>query len=209
MPVDGYFASDTARFDALPLAIRERISRVKLCVLDVDGVLTDGGLYYGPDGGVTKRFNVQDGLGITIARKSGFLRFAVITGMDKPAVAARLADLGLEEDYFPGFLDKRESFETIRIKHGLAREEVAFIGDDWIDIPVLKLAGVPLTVANAQPEVKAACLYVTEAGGGNGAVREAIRLILHCKGQLAQVFDARMKRYSRWKKFSAPWASLS
>jgi len=192
----GFPPSDVARFAALPQEVRDRIAKVKMCVLDVDGVLTDGGLYYAPDGGVTKRFHVHDGLGIEIARKSGLLRFAVITGMDKTAVAMRLRDLGIEDDYYPGFKDKRESFEAIRRRYDLSREEMAFIGDDWIDLPVLQLAGVPLSVGNAQPEVKAAALYVTEAIGGNGAVREAIRLILHCKGQLDQVFDAWMKRYS-------------
>lgn len=193
MAADAYHVSDIARFSALPPDVRDRIAKVRLCVLDVDGVLTDGGLYYGPDGGVTKRFHVQDGLGIEIARQAGALQFAVITGMDKPAVAARLRDLKIDE-YYPGFLDKRESFETVRLKHGFAREEVAFMGDDWIDIPVMALAGVPIAVGNARPEVKAAALYITEATGGNGAVREAVRLILHCKGQLDQVFDAWMKR---------------
>lgn len=207
MPADGYLsqtagqtvnravAPDVARFAALPEEVRNRIARVKLCVLDVDGVLTDGGLYYGPDGGVAKKFDVQDGLGMEIARQSGLLDFAVITGMDKPAVAARLRDLKVE-DYFPGFTDKRESFETARTRRNLIREEVAFVGDDWIDLPVLSLAGVPLAVGNARPEVAAAALYVTEARGGNGAVREIIRLILHCKGQLDQVFEAWMKRHT-------------
>lgn len=195
MAADAYLASDIARFAALPSDVRDRIAKIKLCVLDVDGVLTDGGLYYGPDGGVTKRFHVQDGLGIEIARQSGALQFAVITGMDKPSVAARLRDLNIDE-YYPGFLDKRESFEAAREKHGFAREEVAFVGDDWIDIPVMALAGVGIAVGNARPEVKAAALYVTEATGGNGAVRETVRLILYCKGLLDQVFDTWMKRYT-------------
>lgn len=196
MPGDGYTGADVKRFATLPRDVRDRIAGVKLCILDVDGVLTDGGLYYGPDGGVIKRFNVQDGLGVHIARQSGLLRFAVITGMDKPCVAARIHDMGLEEDYYPGCLDKREHFEAVRARYCCTRNETAFIGDDWIDLPVLKLAGVPLSVANAQPEVKAAALYVTAASGGNGAVREALRLILYCKGQLDQVFTDWMKRYS-------------
>jgi 3-deoxy-D-manno-octulosonate 8-phosphate phosphatase (KDO 8-P phosphatase) len=187
-------SSDIARFAALSKEARERIARVKLLILDVDGVLTDGGVYYGPDGGVVKRFNVQDGLGIEIAGQSGLLRFAVITGMDKPAVAARLRDLHID-DYFPGLIDKRESCEILCKRHCLGKEEVAFMGDDWIDIPVMSAVGAPLAVRNAQPETKAAALYVTRAYGGNGAVREAIRLILHCKGQLDQVFAAWMKRY--------------
>ncbi|SBV93950.1 3-deoxy-D-manno-octulosonate 8-phosphate phosphatase, YrbI family [uncultured delta proteobacterium] len=187
-------ASDIRRFAALSGEARARIAKVKLLILDVDGVLTDGGLYYGADGGVTKRFNVQDGLGIEIGRQSGLLRFAVITGMDKPAVAARLRDLHID-DYFPGLIDKRESCDIVCQRHQLDKEEVAFMGDDWIDIPVMAAVGVPLAVSNAQPETKAAALYVTEARGGDGAVREAVRLILYCKGQLDQVFTAWMKRY--------------
>ena len=187
-------APDLERFAALSQTMRDRIARVKLLILDLDGVLTDGGLYYGADGGVTKRFNVQDGLGIEIARNSGLLRFAVITGMDKPSVAARMRDMHID-DYFHGLTDKREACEIVRERYALAVEDLAFMGDDWIDIPVMARVGVPLAVGNAQPETKAAALYVTQAHGGNGAVREAIRLILYCKGQLDNVFAAWMKRY--------------
>ena len=185
---------DIGRFMALSGETRQRIAKVKLLILDVDGVLTDGGLYYTPDGAVTKRFHVHDGLGITLARELDFLNIAVITGQDKPSVAARMRELHIDA-YFPGFADKRESFETARARYNLASEEVAFLGDDWIDIPVMMRAGVPLAVANAQPEVKSSALYVTRARGGDGAVREAIRLILHCKGQLDRVFETWLKRY--------------
>ena len=188
------FAPDLERFSALSETARDRIAKVKLLVLDLDGVLTDGGLYYGADGGVTKRFNVHDGLGVEIARNSGLLRFAVISGMDKPSVAARMRDLRID-DYFPGLTDKRETCEIVRKRYNLAVEEVAFMGDDWIDIPVMTRVGVPLAVGNAQPETKAVALYVTQAHGGNGAVREAIRLIFFCKGQIDNVFAAWMKRY--------------
>lgn len=194
MPDDGYVTTGLDRFAALPDEVRKRIAKARLCILDVDGVLTDGGLYYAPDGTMRKRFHVHDGLGIEIARQSGLLEFAVITGMDQPAVAARLKDLGIK-DYFPGFKDKRECCDIICKRHKLSREEIAFLGDDWIDLPVMAMVGVPLAVGNAQPETKAAALYVTEAHGGNGAVREAIRLMLYCKKQLNQVFDAWMKRY--------------
>lgn len=185
MPVDS--------FAALPGDIRARIADVRLLILDVDGVLTDGGLYYATDGSVTKRFDVQDGLGIALARKFG-LRTAVITGQDQPCVAARLRDLKVD-DYFPGLMDKRESYAAVKERHGLRKEEVAFLGDDWIDIPVMRAVGAPLAVANARPEAKREALYVTEASGGRGAVREAIRLIFYCKNQLDQVFSAWMEQY--------------
>ena len=194
MSVDTYKASGTERFAALSDEIRERIARVRLLILDVDGVLTDGGLYYGPEGTMSKRFNVQDGIGISLAKYSG-IRLAVITGQDQPAVAARLRDLGID-DYFPGFISKCKSYETVRRQCGLKPEEVAFLGDDWIDLPVMGLVGVPLSVCNAQPEVKDLALYVTEAHGGHGAVREAVRLVLYCKGQLDQAFQAWMERHA-------------
>lgn len=194
MSLDSAFDPDRERFAALSEETRRRIAGVKLLILDVDGVLTDGGLYYNPDGTVTKRFHVQDGFGIAQAREFGLFRVAVITGHDHPAVAARMRQLHIDE-YFPGFNDKRECFETVRTRHYLACEEVAFLGDDWIDIPVMMRAGVPLAVGNAQPEVKASAVYVTRAHGGGGAVREAVRLILHCKGQLDRVFETWLKRH--------------
>lgn len=189
-----YKAGGTELFKGLSQKSLARLARVKLMILDVDGVLTDGGLYYGADGTVSKRFNVLDGLGITIARQHG-LRFAVITGQDQASVAARLNDLKLDS-YYPGCIDKRASYEAVRQQHGLEAEEVAFLGDDWVDLPVMVRVGGPLAVANAQPEVKDAALYVTQACGGHGAVREALRLIHYSKGQLDAVFTAWMEQYS-------------
>lgn len=185
-------ASGTELFDAVSSQTATRIAKVRMLVLDVDGVLTDGGLYYGPDGAMSKRFNVQDGLGINLARFCG-IRVAVITGQDQPCVAARLQYLGIE-DYYPGFMSKCESYETVRQKYGLSHEETAFVGDDWIDLPVMHRVGAPFAVSNAQPEVKAAALYTTCAHGGNGAVREIVRLILHSQGQLDQAFSAWMEQ---------------
>ena len=178
-------AERTARacsFGPVSSEVLQRLARVKLLILDVDGVMTDGGLYFDAEGRVLKRFHVQDGLGIDIARKHGIVS-AVITGQDVPAVAARMRQLGIE-DYYPGSGDKRESYALCRAKHGFAPEEVAFLGDDWIDLPVLNTVGVPLAVANARPEVKAAALYVTSTPGGHGAVREVIDLLLHSRGKL-------------------------
>lgn len=194
MAAERYAASDTGMFAALPTETRERVAKVRLLILDVDGVLTDGGLYYGPDGTVSKRFNVQDGIGISLARHGG-IRVGVITGQDQPSVAARLAHLGID-DYFCGPIPKCTSYETLRERCGLLREEVAFLGDDWIDLPVMRVVGAPLAVANAQPEVRDAALYVTHARGGHGAVREAVRLILYCKGHLDRAFNTWMERYA-------------
>ncbi len=154
---------------------------IKLLVLDVDGVLTDGGLYYDLQNQVMKRFDVQDGLGIKIAMKNG-ITVAVITGLKSKAVEARMCDLKIE-DYHAGFLDKRDCLRCIQEKYGLDWSEIAYLGDDWVDLSVMSMVGLPLAVANAQPEVKKSALYVTTAHGGRGAVREVIRLLLMAQGK--------------------------
>ena len=126
---------------------RERAARIKLLVLDVDGVLTDGGLYYGPEGMALKRFDVQDGLGIKLAQAAGLV-VAVISGLDSPAVAARMRELGVD-DYHAGHRDKIPLLEDICARHGLGLEQAAFLGDDWVDAGALSRVGLPMAVANA------------------------------------------------------------
>lgn len=161
---------------------------IRLLVLDVDGVLTDGGLYYDLRNQVMKRFDVQDGLGIKIAQKAG-IRVAVITGLESAAVEARVRDLGIT-DYFAGFLDKRACLEELKARHELQWEEMAYLGDDWVDLSVMDMVGLPLAVANAQPEVKNIASYVTTAKGGQGAVREIIRHLLMAQGKYEAVLAA-------------------
>jgi len=161
---------------------RERAARVKLLVLDVDGVLTDGGLYYGPDGAAMKRFDVQDGLGIKLAQSAGIV-VAVISGLDSPAVAARVKDLGIA-DYHAGHHAKISLVQGICDKYGLGLDEAAFLGDDWVDAGPLGVVGLPMAVANAQPEVLQRAAWVSTRSGGHGAVREAIRFILEARGLL-------------------------
>jgi 3-deoxy-D-manno-octulosonate 8-phosphate phosphatase (KDO 8-P phosphatase) len=169
--------------------VRLAAARVKVLILDVDGVLTDGGLYYAEDGRVQKRFNVQDGLGIKLAQAAG-LEIAVITGLDSKSVAARLKDLGVVE-YHAGFKEKWETVEGIMQRLGANAEELAFLGDDWVDAAPLRRVGLPMAVANAQPEVKALAAWVSTVPGGQGAVREAIRFILDAQGKL----DALWRRW--------------
>lgn len=149
---------------------------IRLLVLDVDGVLTDGGLYYDLQNQVMKRFDVQDGLGIKIAQEAG-ITVAVITGLESPAVENRIRHLGIL-DYFSGYLDKRACLEELRARYNLQWEQIAYLGDDWVDLSVMNMVGLPLAVANAQPEVKSIANYVTQAKGGQGAVREIIRHLL-------------------------------
>ncbi|WP_461209486.1 KdsC family phosphatase [Desulfocurvus sp. DL9XJH121] len=169
----------------------EQAARVRLLVLDVDGVLTDGGLYYDHQGNVSKRFNVQDGLGIKLAQAAG-LHVAVISGLDSPAVASRVRELGIEE-YHAGHTAKIDVLKGIceRLKLGL--DEVAFLGDDWVDAGVMSLVGLPMAVANAQPEILVLADVITELAGGQGAVREAVRYILDARGDL----DA---QWAKWRK---------
>lgn len=155
---------------------------VKVLVLDVDGVLTDGGLYYDAEGRVLKRFDVQDGLGVKMAQAAG-LKIAVITGLDNPAVSSRIRELGIV-DYYPGHTDKSPILESIRAKYGLKLDQMAYLGDDWVDVAVMRLVGFPVAVANAQPEVKGLAAWVTERSGGHGAAREAITFILEAQGLL-------------------------
>ncbi len=149
---------------------------IKLVVLDLDGVLTDGGLYIDNDGHVSKRFNAQDGLGIKILQKAG-IPVAIVTGLASKAARVRAEQLGII-DYSEGKHKKNLVVDAFRRKYGLAWNEVAYVGDDWIDLGPMSLVGFPIAVANAQPEVKAAAAWVTQTPGGAGAVREVARRIL-------------------------------
>ena len=164
---------------------------IRLLVLDVDGVLTDGGLYYDLQNQVMKRFDVQDGLGIKIAQKSD-ITIAVITGLISSAVENRVNSLGIV-DYYAGYLDKRGCLEELRQKYNLDWKHIAYLGDDWVDLGAMAMVGLPLAVANAQPEVKNASNYVTAARGGQGAVREVIRHLLMAQGK----YEAALSAWSR------------
>lgn len=163
---------------------------VKLMILDVDGVLTDGGLYYDHEGNVAKRFHVQDGLGIKLAQSFG-LAFAVITGLNQGAVEMRMRDLGITE-YHAGYKDKVPMMDAIRSRLGFERSEVAFLGDDWVDAGVMQAVGLPMAVANAQPEILRLAKWVSRLSGGQGAVREAVMFLLRCRGQ----YDAAWEMWS-------------
>lgn len=160
---------------------------IKLLVLDLDGVLTDGGLYIDNNGQVSKRFNVQDGLGIKILQKAG-IAVAIVTGLASGAARARAEQLGIT-DYSEGKHQKNQVVDAFRRKYGLSWKEVAYIGDDWIDLGPMSLVGFPIAVANAQPEVKAAAAWTTTAEGGAGAVREVARHILTVQGLMKEALE--------------------
>lgn len=162
----------------------ERAKKIKIFLMDVDGVLTDGKMYYlpGRDSGMVefKAFHALDGIGLRLLNQFGIIT-GVITGRESPGTEERAKDLGMSYAY-QGFLSKVDPLERILADTGLAPENVAYMGDDWTDIPVLKRAGLACAPANALDEVKAAAQLVTSKEGGMGAVREACDLILKSQG---------------------------
>jgi len=169
----------------------ERARRVQIILMDVDGVLTDGRILLIPDGndGVqeVKMFDVQDGVGITFAHRAG-LRTGVITGRTSPSVVARAKELGMEV-VRQGTHDKWKTYSEVRIALSLGDSQIAYIGDDLQDLPILRRVCLSVAVANACEEVKQACHIVTERAGGRGAVREAIDFILRAQGKWEEILS--------------------
>ncbi len=156
--------------------MKDRALKVKMLLMDVDGVLTDGRLYYTDSGEAVKVFDVRDGLGIKMAQSMG-VKTGVISGRDSEALKRRLEELGIDEIHM-GRYKKEEVLEEILRRHRLSEEEVLFIGDDLVDVPVLKRVGFPVAVRNAPEEVKRHAVYITRSEGGRGAVREVVDLLL-------------------------------
>lgn len=154
----------------------------------MDGVLTDGSVYKGSDGTELKRFNVSDGAGAAIARTAG-LKIALISGRQSDATALRAAEMKIAEVH-NGTLDKRIPYKQIKEKYNLKDDEIAYLGDDIIDIVIMKQAGVPIAVANANEMVKGVSIHVTDKSGGDGAFREAIEWILFQQGRLEKILIA-------------------
>jgi YrbI family 3-deoxy-D-manno-octulosonate 8-phosphate phosphatase len=160
----------------LGLDNRHRARRVRLLCVDVDGVLTDAGMYYGPDGEVLKKFNTRDGMGLARVREAG-VAVAIISGEDSAIVYARAAKLKID-DVYCGAADKRLAVDELCGKHGLRHEEVAFIGDDLNDLPALECVGLACAVADAAQPVKSAAHLITDRRGGDGAVRELCEFLI-------------------------------
>ncbi len=157
-----------------------RAARVRLMIFDVDGILTDGSLHYGPHGEMIKTFNVLDGHGMKLLQRSG-VATAIISARKSDLVARRAADLGITH-LFQGVHDKRAAFEQLLAQTGITAEASGFVGDDVIDLPVLTRAGFAASVPNAHPEVRSRVHYVTQAQGGRGAARELCDFILRAQG---------------------------
>jgi len=157
--------------------------KIKAIAMDVDGVLTDGGVWWGPNGEEWKRFCFADIMGLSLAREAGFV-LALISGEDSPLVS-RLAKKMRIKDVALNCQQKAAALTEFVKQHDLVLEEVCFMGDDVNDIPALEIAGLSAAPSNAQPAVLAKCKFVTKASGGNGAVRELVNHLLASQHQEA------------------------
>src|SRR5882724_322216 len=166
---------------------------VKILLMDVDGVLTDGRLYLVPDGSgklvETKGFDSQDGIGLRWLAWFG-IKTGVISGRESPATAERASQVGMDW-VFQGHIEKIPLFERVVTESQVQPAEIAYVGDDLTDVVIMKRAGLSIATANARPEVKRSAMAVTSAPGGAGAIREVAELILKARG----VWDDLLKKY--------------
>jgi 3-deoxy-D-manno-octulosonate 8-phosphate phosphatase (KDO 8-P phosphatase) len=169
----------------MSLTLAERCAPVEMLVLDVDGVLTDGCIIYGGADVEVKAFHVRDGVGLKLWRDAG-KRAAIVSGRTSAAVARRAAELGIDQ-VAQNAADKRAALAALLAATGLRPQQVAAVGDDLPDLPLLREVGLALTVADACPEVRQFAHYVTRVPGGRGAVREVVELVLRCQGTWQRV----------------------
>ncbi len=158
---------------------RARLKSIKMLLLDVDGVMTDGGIYFAERGDEMKKFNIQDGYGIVKLQRRGIM-VAIITGRTSDLVRRRAAELGINEIY-QNLDNKHEAYESIKTKHGLSDSAFAYIGDDEPDLPVLKKVGFSAAPSDAVEVVRRSVDYVCKRRGGEGAVREVVDMILRSR----------------------------
>jgi 3-deoxy-D-manno-octulosonate 8-phosphate phosphatase (KDO 8-P phosphatase) len=167
-------------------------ARIRLVAMDVDGTMTDGGIFIGAVGGEKvefKRFDIQDGMGMKFLQLAG-IRTAMVTGRAGDASRLRAEELKVDEFVISG-KHKLKAFEAILEKHQVGWEECCFIGDDLIDIPILQRVGLPVAVANAVPEVVAVAAFTTSKPGGSGAIREFVEALLRARGE----WDGLVEKY--------------
>jgi len=165
--------------------ILERAARIRLVVFDVDGVLTDGSLFLGDGGEEYKAFHSRDGHGMKMLQEAG-VELAVITGRTSRVVEHRMASLGIEH-VFQGQRDKLPAFETLIARLGLQAAECAYVGDDVVDLPVMRRVGLAIAVQDAHPLVVRHAHWQTPSPGGRGAARDVCELILEARGDLERV----------------------
>jgi 3-deoxy-D-manno-octulosonate 8-phosphate phosphatase (KDO 8-P phosphatase) len=170
-------------------SLAERLKAVRMLLTDVDGVLTDGSIVFHGDGSESKVFNVRDGSGIKYLMRNG-IDVGLLSGRACPPVLHRAENLGIAH-CITGALDKLPAFRKLLKTVGLTEKQVCYVGDDLPDIPVMRFAGLPVAVADAVDEAKEHAVYVTQARGGQGAIREIAEMILRAQG----LWDKLMERY--------------
>jgi 3-deoxy-D-manno-octulosonate 8-phosphate phosphatase (KDO 8-P phosphatase) len=169
--------------------IMERAERIRLVVFDVDGVLTDGSLFVGDDGQEYKAFHSRDGHGIKMLQRYG-VEIAIITGRTSQVVEHRMQNLGIRHVY-QGQLDKLPAFDSVTGELSIGPDETAYVGDDVVDLPILRRVGLAIAVQDAHPLVKQHSHWQTPSAGGRGAARDVCELLLEAQGHLKQ----EMERY--------------
>jgi 3-deoxy-D-manno-octulosonate 8-phosphate phosphatase (KDO 8-P phosphatase) len=162
--------------------LNEKAARIRLLIFDVDGVLTDGSLFVGDDGQEYKAFNSRDGHGIKMLQKYG-VEIAIITGRTSQVVEHRMANLGITHIY-QGKLEKLPAYEELRKKLGISPEETAYVGDDVVDLPVMRRVGLAIAVQDAHPLVRQHSHWQTPSAGGRGAARDVCEMLMEAKGVL-------------------------
>lgn len=160
---------------------QERAKKIKAVVFDVDGTLTDSKLYIGADGEEFKAFSCRDGMGITLSHRIGLIT-AIITGRTSKIVAKRAEELKIKA-VWQGISDKKVAYQELKDKFNLTDEEIAYVGDDLNDYPLLSVVGLPCVVGDALPEVKTIAKVESDFAGGNGAVREILDFIIKSQGK--------------------------
>jgi len=169
----------------------QRARRVRLVIFDVDGVLTDGRLWYGPGGEELKSFHAFDGHGMNLLRMAG-LKTALITGRESAAVSERARELGIEH-VLQGIGDKHQAFRALLRKLRLKQQATAYMGDDLVDLPVLTRCGFACAPREAPEEVRRRVHYISSAPAGHGAAREVCEFILEAQGKLGRVLQRFLK----------------
>jgi 3-deoxy-D-manno-octulosonate 8-phosphate phosphatase (KDO 8-P phosphatase) len=170
--------------------LKSRLKQIRLLLLDVDGVLTDGSIIYTDTGQEIKRFHTRDGLGLKLAMEAG-IQVGIVTGRRGPALMHRCRNLGIDL-VFDGIDDKGTALEHISGQLDIPKSQIAFVGDDLPDLPIMRRVGVAVAVADACPEIRQAAHMVTSASGGSGAVREVCQVLLQAMG----TWEAVLKRFS-------------
>ena len=170
---------------ATNLAQHPLAKSIRMLILDVDGILTDGTIYYDQAGESIKPFNIKDGLGLKLLQNCG-IKIAIISGNNSAALKKRLEILGIT-DYYLNQHNKISAFEALLAKHKLPTKAVAYVGDDLPDLPLIERAGLGITVANSDPEIQKVADHLTAKPGGDGAVREICNALMMAQGHMDDV----------------------